>query len=525
MDLGSGPGNLQVNEFVPDFVERFNGTFEAYGTVFTNFYERFSTNTPTDPADTNITIVTQQVEVRFQVTIVDARGLQTREPVTVYDLKLTATNNGASIVYNENLTVNNSLRIDARELTFGEGSSVILPAGGGFSYTNLLNVRTFTNLGFISVSELVDLRSAEFTPFERFFNGGSISGNGVDIWADEFGNTGSIESDTLLNIRGRNLTIDSGFFDAGLDIRLTGENATIANLEAVAGARLVLDVSQTLTDRGFESPNFISTLGGVVMTPTRPAGSLLGTTIVNGARPLDFVDFVWSADDRGESADAFENNLALGRVVLEGGRFSVFQFVPAREGAALYVDVLEVSGTHAESLSALTNSLVLGMNIYYSDVVSTNVEITAQALDRLFGPDAQFNLIWVPEFVGPSSVEITLGQNGPVSRMNRSLRQSMVLDSDEDGIPNALDQYPLTPAQPGEGSTVQLVNTSRTSDSITFNVSGSASAKFVIEYSTNLVSPNWQAVTGTITAEELGSFTDRIEQGAAQGYYRVKLVP
>jgi hypothetical protein len=211
--------------------------------------------------------------------------------------------------------------------------------------------------------------------------------------------------------------------------------------------------------------------------------------------------------------------------VLDGGRLAMFEFQPARAGAALYVDVLEVSGAHAESFSDFTNSLVLGMNVYYSEVVSTNAEITSESLNRLFGPNAQFNLIWVPGFVGPALTEAALGQNGTLRRMNQSLRQSLALDSDGDGIANALDPYPIS-ASAG-GSDVEMLNVrgDGSTQSITFDVSG-PSTRFVIEQTTNLSQPNWRAITGALTAAELGTagtFSDNVG-GTSQGYYRVRVV-
>src|SRR5688572_16557950 len=50
LDFGSGPGVLQLNEIVPDSVERFEGDFSAYSTVFTNYYERYTTNIVPVPA-------------------------------------------------------------------------------------------------------------------------------------------------------------------------------------------------------------------------------------------------------------------------------------------------------------------------------------------------------------------------------------------------------------------------------------------------------------------------------------------
>jgi hypothetical protein len=107
------------------------------------------------------------------------------------------------------------------------------------------------------------------------------------------------------------------------------------------------------------------------------------------------------------------------------------------------------------------------------------------------------------------------------------VRQSMVVDSDGDGVPNALDPYPLTA---GTESTLELVNVQRNvaAQAITFNLNGSPSAKYVIEQTTNLFSPDWKAITGTLTSSELSGsqvFSHSIGQSSAQGYYRVRVVP
>jgi hypothetical protein len=153
--------------------------------------------------------------------------------------------------------------------------------------------------------------------------------------------------------------------------------------------------------------------------------------------------------------------------------------------------------------------------------------ITADSLNRIFGPDAPFNFIWVPAFVGPNAVEVALGVNGGSSRMNRALRQSTVLDSDGDGIPNALDEYPLTPAQPGEIGGTQLLNAKRNAQSLSFNLTGTASADYVVEYTTNLVTPNWKAVSDPLSSSDLNStkpFNALINENSREGYYRVRVI-
>jgi hypothetical protein len=109
--------------------------------------------------------------------------------------------------------------------------------------------------------------------------------------------------------------------------------------------------------------------------------------------------------------------------------------------------------------------------------------------------------------------------------MNRTLRQSTTIDSDGDGIANGHDSFPLTA---GSGGTeVELLGAKRTGNSLSFGVGTSASTRFVIEHSSNLTAPDWQPVSGTLTAADLGAaqtFNAAIAQGSGQGYFRVRIV-
>jgi hypothetical protein len=123
---------------------------------------------------------------------------------------------------------------------------------------------------------------------------------------------------------------------------------------------------------------------------------------------------------------------------------------------------------------------------------------------------------------------VPLAANGPVSQMNRGLRESLVVDSDGDGIPNGRDAFPLSATAGGERD-VQLVGVSHNrAGSLSFSVAGPAAANYVIERTTNLLAPNWQPVAGVLTndpATSLKSYTDKIDQGSKQGYYRVRIAP
>jgi hypothetical protein len=553
IDFGTTSDVLTVSDFTPDRVERFSGYLVAYSTIFTNAYELLATNV--DPATSSNVISTNLVEVRFQLTMVDARRLQTTEETVVQDLKFTATNGASTVIYNEDLKLTNYFQIRADNLTFGPESTLYGSRGVAFSYTNLLNVLNFTNFGTIQVNELADLRHSINRPYQNFVNHGNLFAFGTEIWAEYFENTGNISSTNFwtfwggardnfgipflsqsseitegtINIRAGTIRIDSGTFATLGDIRFSGDILKLSNWQGLTGARLVLDIGQTITDTGLAGPNDIMVFSGFEMSSRRPTGDLLGTVITSTANTFEFVDHIWAAEDRGASADGFNNNLALGRLVLEGGDFSVYQFLPSRENSAIYIDVLEINGYQATSLAALTNGLTLGMNVYYADVVSTNPAITAQSINGIFGPNAPFNLIWVPGFAGPNSaVDVPLSQNGPVTRMNRSLRESLTADTDGDGVPNARDPYPMS-ATGGEPNEVQFVGLERNANgTVTFSVTGPQAGTYVIEFTTNLISPNWQAVPGVLTNDStsgLKKFSESVNQGSAEGYYRVRLAP
>jgi hypothetical protein len=554
LDFGTRSNVFNLGDLTPDRVERFSGYIQAYSSIFTNGYERLATNV--DPTTMSNVITTNIVEVRFQLTIVDGRTLQTTEETVVQDLRLTAANGAGAIIFNESLSVTNYVDLRASHVTFAEGSRLYGARGVALSYTNLHNISHFTNFGTIQVNEFADLRRSLNAPYEQFVNHGDILAYGAEIHANYFENTGTIASSNFftieggtdcfgvpslftqsgvtpgnIDIRANTMRIDAGLFFTQGDIRLTGDVLKLSSLEAFAGARLVLDVGQTITDTGVAEANDITVFGGVEMSSRRPSGDLLGTTIRSSAGTLDFIDHIWAADDRGASASGFENNLALGRLVLEGELFSVFQFLPSRPGAAMYIDVLEINGAQAENIAALTNGLILGMNVYYADVVSTNPAINAQSLDRVFGPNAPFNLIWVPGFAGPNSaVDVPLAINGPVGRMNRGLRESLTADTDGDGIPNGRDPYPMTASAAGESNDVLLLSPRRDAagGTLSFDLVGPRSARYVVEYTTNLIAPNWQVVPGSLTTDTttgLNKFTDQLNKGSAQGYYRVRIAP
>jgi hypothetical protein len=158
----------------------------------------------------------------------------------------------------------------------------------------------------------------------------------------------------------------------------------------------------------------------------------MGTRVVSIAAPLVSSIIVWPGEDRGPSADGFVNNLALGRLVLDGRGGNLFRFRSATTSNALYVDYLEL-------LNDATNyNFAVGVDpdftIYFSDA-----NTPPEKLNNISGG----RLRWVSSFTGPQSSTNLTYPNGTNYTFNAGLVRSLDIDTDGDGIVNGLDCTPI----------------------------------------------------------------------------------
>jgi hypothetical protein len=318
--------------------------------------------------------------------------------------------------------------------------------------------------------------------------------------------------------------VNGGRFITSGDVFLTGGTYKFNSNSITSLGRLIFSVSDILTDSGTLSTNVWQVNGGFEIH-SRPQGSLLGTELRTLAGRLDFIDNFWSARDLGPTVGGFTDNLALGRLVIQGGAGSKFLFLQGAENSAIYVDVLEIGGAQAASIRDLTNRISLGLNIYYGDIASTNAEFTAQSLNRIYGPDAKFNLIWVPEFAGPNSgVDVALSPEGPTRRFNGALRASATLDSDGDGVPNQADAYPFS----GQTFGIKDIRADASSTAVSLEFNTTSAGTYIIEYATSLNAPAWQELGPVVQPNAGGGiipFSDSLTAGQPQRYYRIRKAP
>jgi hypothetical protein len=123
----------------------------------------------------------------------------------------------------------------------------------------------------------------------------------------------------------------------------------------------------------------------------------------------------------------------------------------------------------------------------------------------------------VRDFAGPnSSVAVII--NGQSVLINRALRDSLIIDSDGDGVPNGLDFYPFD-----SGLTAKLAVVA---PPMTAKLSWNAQAHKVysVEAATNSISPNWtRLLYYTNNASTNGPVTVQIPipAGTPRQFYRV----
>lgn len=538
LNLGSSGAPLRVQGLAREQVERLNGPVLMYGAAWTNQLPNPDTNAG-------------PIEVRFHLTIIDASDLRGFEQTTTHELVLTS-RNGATVQIDDPLTLAAEFKIDSDNLTLN--NRLVLQPGRTWSPTNLLRLANFTNNGVLMSADLAQFSQASGAPYRNLVNAGRIQAYASLIDAEYFENRGgdiistqffalNVTNDFCLGtvafrtnfgpsigaiaINAAVAKFEGGSARTSGDVRYTGGIFKFNNHRTDAGGRLLIEGLSTLTDTGAEAGNTWTVGDGFHLAAPKPEGDLPGTTIHTFAPTNAFIDHVWSASDEGATADGFLDNVALGRLIVQGQQNSRLNFIGATAGQhALYTEVLQLEGDLAASLASIQRQMRLTrFNIYYAALDSSNTNLTAETVNGLEVGSGR--LIWVPSFAGPnSSVDILLRPgSSETTRMNTALRTSANLDSDGDGLPNRYDEFPLFVDPDVRFVDVQL---NAAQNQVALGFTAKANSSYVVEYATNLIAPDWKLFKGNLQTGASGaiiSVTDDVQAGSQQRYYRVRRVP
>lgn len=486
MDLGLSSGSLNVTNLIQPLVRRFNGTVNLYSAIWTNL----ALIPAPDPA-TPGSFITNTIEIRCHALIVD-HLFATRVPVETYRFVAKA----PQVVLSDRVSAVEGFVIDSPNIDIRASLDAQTNVITSASFPSVVNL---TNRAQLTTT--VALRLGGTTnPVPYFENSGNISGATVDVDAKSALHSGEISSfvgDLTLNVGNLKLEAGSVLSRAHLlinadDFKLTGSrlqagyearNLNTGNTNYFNG-QLRLNVGTRLTDGGVGASNAITVYDGFHLLRKPSEGDLLGTTITSKVSRFAESYNTWAAADLGAEAAGFSNNSALGRLVLDGRPLSLFTFASATGSkAALYVNHLIFTN--------YTTNVSLALNI--------SPEFTLYFADSNLNPDQLDGLLdgrlrWVKGYAGAgSSTAVTLS-TGRVVMMNRALVASETEDSDNDGVPNALDSAPFEPAS--LKIAVRLVNEPTKAAEISW--AGTPGERYRVEYSHRLEGGEWEGLTSLV---------------------------
>jgi hypothetical protein len=300
------------------------------------------------------------------------------------------------------------------------------------------------------------------------------------------------------------------------EMQLTATDLRFSDSTTEAAGRLVLNVTRSLADTGEGANNVFSVGNGFQLLVKPQFGDLLGTTFESFAPRFARVEHLWAGEDRGASPAGFENNVALGSLILGGERESMHAFLGTGARNALYVEFLDFTDTILAGVEAgnIEDVLEIAPNftIYFA-----SSSVPPEQLDGQFDG----RLRWVRDFAGPDNfVWVQVRDSDRQILMDRALRESMTIDSDNDGIPNGLDAFPLDP----DWITLRGVRGGELG--IVLSWEAMPQVVYLIEYASELQHPNWKALTSYSNSDigvKTATVLDPAAVGQAQRYYRVRI--
>lgn len=499
--------SIKLDGLLQDSVRRLSGQVWAWSTGFTNQLV-FEEPDPDNPEATT----SNTVDVVYNILILQ-REFQTQVPVRVRDLDLKS----KTVELVDNLRIGRSVNIEAEEITI---QSLFSAPGGFLAASNLPNVVKFENNGFVSVERGIFLGSDRTNALESIVNSGIMSANQNRFASKSFENTGTIISGAgVASIDAEDILFDGGLLSADANIDIKSQTLLLNGSTITAGtnafAKITLDVESQLTDSGIDNPNLLYSTDGISILTLPTTSDLLGTTLRSEPNRFREVIHLWPAEDKGGSAEAYENNLALGVLSLKPELFTLHRFSGNGPGKALYVDFLEWDSEQTDEKLMVDEFLASieideDFKIYYADSNLPQTELS-NVLDG--------RLVWVPDFVGPNSGEEVIAPNGTSVLVNRGLANSPSIDTDGDGVANRYDSDPFS-----IGKAKLEINHPHSTGGSVISWYAMPGASYRLEATDSLISKNWSTVQVVSNMEstlrKISVETDTTE-GSGSRFYRI----
>ncbi len=516
LDLGTTNGSLSVSNLLAPVVPRLEGYVSLWSTAFTNVDSRNYTNA-------------------YHVLFVDSQLMPT-VPARMQNVTL----RGSNVFVSDVLNILSNLTLRAQAVTITSNAPGVEPRTGQL---NLLSAQVFgpssspgllnlTNYGGIFSYNLMYFTN-QSRPYRAFVNHGSVTNGGSKIAADYFENRGIFyASGSLIDLVSPNAVLRDGAFAAPPgDITLRCGDLTISNHTLLSGRALNLSVTGTLDDGTLNRDVFTVTNKNIWYAsagfnlPVKPAQSSLQGTTIHSTAPFDSeVTTRWAASDLGNSTAGFDNNAALGRLVLDASTNSNFRFTGTGTANALYVDRIELvnQATNIDNNGNFTALVVdANMKIYYGEAVVRGLTNQFSVAERMNGRNGG-RLQWVSSRAGFFSSTNVLYPNGTINRLNSALVSSCNLDSNNNGLANCVDPAPVWVASQDDLRAVL----SGTPPAVVLTWRSPGSAVNSVYAAADIASPAWELVTQFVSPSVIGTaLTNRYVPavGTDSRFYRVRV--
>lgn len=535
-NLGSTNGNLKIQDLAFESVARLRGDNFVWSGYWTNYQNMLIESYTQDTVDTNLYIltpITNVVEFRIYAMVYDAGQLLTQVPVVVDGLTMHSTN----VVVNDRMTIVETFLVDGQSFTLNGGITFsnkffidtrgnrVVVSLESWQATNAPTLKYFTNHGTLNIPNVAHFGDDRLLPYEAFVNRGTINAYGQSISSDYCELAGNnTASGAGFNLITRSGKVEAGSITSSSDAQFYAGVLKFVQSTVETGSRLDFTVTNALFDSGGNSGNSFVCNDGFRLLLKPQTGDLLGTAVETIAPAFAQVDHVWAGANRGATPAGFLNNTALGNLVLTPGDFEdlyppLFLFAGADANNGLYVDTLDLSqlADYAEELQIEPNLV-----IYYAaaklgftpPLTNGAAQQPEEYLNGQFGGRLQ----WVSGFAGPNS-SVPVVSNGVSIMVNAALRNSLIIDSNGNGIPNGLDFYPFN-----NGLVAQLGMVNQPPLTAVLSWNAQAQSIYQVQATTNYVAPNWQTVryyTNTATTNGNVNVQITVPAGSVQQFYRV----
>ena len=476
-DLGSTNGTLVYRGLNPVGQPNLTGIIKVFVTSWTNtaeFPDPAAAAATTDPtAGTGTTTPANLLaDTHFRVMIIDADIDPLRTTGELVGLKLRATN-----LTTVDPVLYQVPNVDAVPTSYPDGFSGASSVSGNEQVApiteNWINQGSFELVGSIGVSsrtfpmlktlsntsaivgDRVALGVGQNSPLSYITNTGAFISSGyLGLGASTFHHAGRIEGGNVVDLAMNSLVL------AGTNSILAGGglNVTANTLDAAAGGVIGTPnlITLNVSDRFVAPAGKVLVLSGagVRLGANAASNDLSGVSVSVSAGRFETAFVAWPGLDRGTEAAGFVNNSAIGALVLTVGEFGRADIRASGSGErALYTRRLELNGDFSQYINitnktfdadGLASILTIDSNarLYYSIVSVNGIELSGPVLDGALG--GRLRLVRIGGANG-GPISMAVG-DGYVVEASWAVRYSVSLDSDGDGLVNALDSTPFSGA-------------------------------------------------------------------------------